>query len=57
MLIFVFLIVIIGCLEGFKVIGSVEFVGVYIIISVVYFIFVVILFDVVVVLFFMEMGW
>lgn len=56
-LLFVFVIVIIGCNEGFKVSGSVQLVGQYIIFSVVQLIFVVILLDVLVVLFFMEMGW
>nr|CAD0189009.1 Metabolism_regulation [Citrobacter werkmanii] len=55
--IFAFLIAIIGCLEGFKVTGSAESVGVHTTTSVVHSIFVVILLDAVAALFFMEMGW
>ncbi|CNH54862.1 MlaE family ABC transporter permease [Yersinia ruckeri] len=55
--IFAFLIAIIGCLEGFKVSGSAESVGIHTTTSVVHSIFVVILLDAVAALFFMEMGW
>lgn len=55
--IFAFLIAIIGCLEGFKVTGSAESVGVHTTTSVVHSIFVVILLDAIAALFFMEMGW
>ncbi|AVX37369.1 ABC transporter permease [Yersinia massiliensis] len=55
--VFAFLIAIIGCLEGFKVTGSAESVGVHTTTSVVHSIFVVILLDAVAALFFMEMGW
>ncbi|CNI30499.1 MlaE family ABC transporter permease [Yersinia pekkanenii] len=55
--IFAFLIAIIGCLEGFKVSGSAESVGVHTTTSVVHSIFVVILLDAIAALFFMEMGW
>lgn len=55
--IFAFLIAIIGCMEGFKVTGSAESVGVHTTASVVHSIFVVILLDAVAALFFMEMGW
>ncbi|WP_145483801.1 MlaE family ABC transporter permease [Yersinia aldovae] len=55
--IFAFLIAIIGCLEGFKVSGSAESVGMHTTTSVVHSIFVVILLDAVAALFFMEMGW
>lgn len=54
---FAFLIAVIGCLEGFKVRGSAESVGLHTTASVVHSIFVVILLDAVAALFFMEMGW
>lgn len=52
-----FLIAAIGCLEGFKVGGSAQSVGVHTTSSVVQSIFMVILLDAVAALFFMEMGW
>jgi phospholipid/cholesterol/gamma-HCH transport system permease protein len=52
-----FLIAAIGCLEGFKVGGSAQSVGVHTTSSVVQSIFVVILLDAIAALFFMEMGW
>lgn len=55
--IFAFLIAAIGCLEGFKVGGSAQSVGVHTTSSVVQSIFMVILLDAVAALFFMEMGW
>lgn len=55
--IFAFLIAAIGCLEGFKVGGSAQSVGVHTTSSVVQSIFIVILLDAVAALFFMEMGW
>ncbi|MDO6825014.1 ABC transporter permease [Marinobacter sp. 1_MG-2023] len=55
--IFAFLISAIGCLEGFKVGGSAQSVGVHTTSSVVQSIFIVILLDAVAALFFMEMGW
>lgn len=55
--IFAFLIAAIGCLEGFKVGGSAQSVGVHTTSSVVQSIFVVILLDAIAALFFMEMGW
>lgn len=55
--IFAFLIATIGCLEGFKVGGSAQSVGVHTTSSVVQSIFMVILLDAVAALFFMEMGW
>lgn len=54
---FAFLIAAIGCLEGFKVGGSAQSVGVHTTSSVVQSIFMVILLDAVAALFFMEMGW
>ncbi|QQZ36471.1 MlaE family lipid ABC transporter permease subunit [Pseudomonas sp. SK2] len=54
---FAFLIASIGCLEGFKVSGSAESVGVHTTSSVVQSIFVVIVLDAVAALFCMEMGW
>jgi phospholipid/cholesterol/gamma-HCH transport system permease protein len=47
----------VGCLEGFKVSGSAQSVGVHTTSSVVQSIFMVILFDSIAALFFMEMGW
>jgi phospholipid/cholesterol/gamma-HCH transport system permease protein len=55
--VFAFLIAVIGCLEGFRVSGSAESVGVRTTSSVVQSIFVVILIDAIAALFFMEMGW
>jgi phospholipid/cholesterol/gamma-HCH transport system permease protein len=55
--IFAFLIAAVGCLEGFKVSGSAQSVGVHTTSSVVQSIFMVILFDSIAALFFMEMGW
>ncbi|MGO1749691.1 MAG: MlaE family lipid ABC transporter permease subunit [Marinobacter sp.] len=55
--IFAFLIAAVGCLEGFKVGGSAQSVGVHTTSSVVQSIFMVILIDAVAALFFMEMGW
>ncbi|MDS1309969.1 ABC transporter permease [Marinobacter sp. F60267] len=55
--IFAFLIAAIGCLEGFKVGGSAQSVGVHTTSAVVQSIFMVILLDAVAALFFMEMGW
>ncbi|WP_413772146.1 MlaE family lipid ABC transporter permease subunit [Marinobacter sp. ANT_B65] len=55
--VFAFLIAAIGCLEGFKVGGSAQSVGVHTTSSVVQSIFIVILLDAVAALFFMEMGW
>lgn len=55
--IFAFLIAAIGCLEGFKVGGSAQSVGIHTTSSVVQSIFMVILLDAVAALFFMEMGW
>ena len=55
--IFAFLIAAIGCLEGFKVGGSAQSVGVHTTASVVQSIFAVILLDAIAALFFMEMGW
>ncbi|WP_205077579.1 MlaE family ABC transporter permease [Marinobacter salexigens] len=55
--IFAFLIAAIGCLEGLKVGGSAQSVGVHTTSSVVQSIFMVILLDAVAALFFMEMGW
>lgn len=55
--VFAFLIAAIGCLEGFKVGGSAQSVGVHTTSSVVQSIFMVILLDAVAALFFMEMGW
>lgn len=55
--VFAFLIAAIGCLEGFKVGGSAQSVGVHTTSSVVQSIFTVILLDAVAALFFMEMGW
>lgn len=55
--VFAVLIALIGCLEGFKVIGSAESVGERTTSSVVQCIFVVILVDAMAALFFMEMGW
>nr|WP_084063599.1 ABC transporter permease [Marinobacter antarcticus] len=55
--IFAFLIAAIGCLEGLKVGGSAQSVGVHTTSSVVQSIFIVILLDAVAALFFMEMGW
>lgn len=55
--IFAFLIATIGCLEGFKVGGSAQSVGVHTTSSVVQSIFMVILLDAIAALFFMEMGW
>ncbi|WP_339780352.1 ABC transporter permease [uncultured Marinobacter sp.] len=55
--IFAFLIAAIGCLEGFKVGGSAQSVGVHTTSSVVQSIFAVILLDAGAALFFMEMGW
>lgn len=55
--IFAFLIAAVGCLEGFKVGGSAQSVGVHTTSSVVQSIFMVILLDAVAALFFMEMGW
>nr|WP_281494950.1 ABC transporter permease [Marinobacter sp. S6332] len=52
-----FLIAAIGCLEGLKVGGSAQSVGVHTTSSVVQSIFIVILLDAVAALFFMEMGW
>lgn len=54
--IFAFLIAAIGCLEGFKVGGSAQSVGVHTTSSVVQSIFMVILLDAIAALFFMEMG-
>jgi phospholipid/cholesterol/gamma-HCH transport system permease protein len=55
--IFAFLIAAIGCLEGFKVGGSAQSVGVHTTSSVVQSIFAVILLDAGAALFFMQMGW
>ncbi len=55
--VFAFLIAVIGCLEGFRVSGSAESVGVHTTSSVVQSIFVVIVVDAIAALFFMEMGW
>jgi len=55
--IFAFLIAAVACLEGFKVSGSAQSVGVHTTSSVVQSIFMVILFDSIAALFFMEMGW
>jgi len=55
--VFAFLTAAIGCLEGFKVGGSAQSVGVHTTSSVVQSIFIVILLDAVAALFFMEMGW
>jgi len=55
--IFAFLIAVIGCLEGFKVVGSAQSVGEHTTSSVVQSIFMVILLDSIAALFFMEMGW
>jgi len=55
--IFAFLIAAVGCLEGFKVSGSAQSVGVHTTSSVVQSIFMVILIDSIAALFFMEMGW
>jgi len=55
--VFAFLIASIGCLEGLKVGGSAQSVGVHTTSSVVQSIFIVILLDAVASLFFMEMGW
>ena len=55
--IFAFLIAAIGCLEGFKVGGSAQSVGVHTTSSVVQSIFAVILLDASAALFFMQMGW
>ncbi len=55
--VFAFLIAIIGCMEGFKVSGSAESVGLHTTSSVVQSIFVVILVDALAALFYMEMGW
>ncbi|MFP3978582.1 MULTISPECIES: ABC transporter permease [Marinobacter] len=55
--IFAFLIAAIGCLEGFKVGGSAQSVGIHTTSAVVQSIFMVILLDAVAALFFMEMGW
>ncbi|WP_026224195.1 MlaE family ABC transporter permease [Marinobacter gelidimuriae] len=55
--IFAFLMAAVACLEGFKVSGSAQSVGVHTTSSVVQSIFMVILFDSIAALFFMEMGW
>ncbi len=55
--VFAFLIAAVGCLEGFKVGGSAQSVGVHTTSSVVQSIFIVILLDAVAALFFLEMGW
>lgn len=55
--VFAFLIAAVGCLEGFKVSGSAQSVGVHTTSSVVQSIFMVIFFDSIAALFFMEMGW
>ncbi|KKM63184.1 hypothetical protein LCGC14_1514020 [marine sediment metagenome] len=55
--VFAFLIATIGCLEGFKVGGSAQSVGVHTTSSVVQSIFMVILLDAIAALFFMQMGW
>ena len=54
---FAAIIAVIGCLEGFKVGGSAESVGIRTTSSVVQCIFMVILLDAVAAMFFMEMGW
>ncbi len=54
---FAFLIAVIGCLEGFRVIGSAQSVGERTTSSVVQSIFIVILLDALAALFLMEMGW
>lgn len=55
--VFAFLIAVIGCLEGFRVSGSAQSVGIHTTSSVVQSIFVVIVIDAIAALFFMEMGW
>jgi phospholipid/cholesterol/gamma-HCH transport system permease protein len=54
---FAFVIAVIGCLEGFKVRGSAESVGLHTTSSVVQSIFVVIMLDAFAAMFFTEMGW
>lgn len=55
--IFAFLIATIGCMQGFKVVGSAQSVGERTTMAVVHSIFTVILIDAIAALFFMEMGW